>query len=118
MKVISYSLWGTKPLYLHGAIVNARQIQEHFPDWTMWVYHDSTVPWETLNELRKFEHVKLIQVNDESYGMFWRFRPLFDPDLDAVLVRDTDSRFTWRDVRCVNEWLESPYRLSVIRDHL
>lgn len=117
MKVISYSLWGTKALYLHGALVNARQVQEHFPGWEMRVYHDSTVPWETLNELRKFEHVKLIQVNDGSYGMFWRFRALFEPGLEAVLVRDLDSRITWRDVRCVKEWLESPYRLSVIRDH-
>jgi hypothetical protein len=49
--------------------------------------------------------------------MFWRFRPLFEDDLDAVLIRDLDSRITWRDVRCVNEWLASPYRLSVIRDH-
>ena len=117
MKVISYSLWGTKALYLHGALVNARQVQEHFPGWEMRVYHDSSVPWETLESLRKFEHVKLVQVNDDSYGMFWRFRPLFEPDLEAVLVRDLDSRITWRDVRCVKEWLESPFRLSVIRDH-
>lgn len=117
MKVISYSLWGSKPLYLHGALVNARQVQEHFPGWNMWVYHDNSVPRETLDSLEKFEHIKLFEVTDGSYGMFWRFMALFEPNLDAVLVRDLDSRITWRDVRCVNDWLESPFRLSVIRDH-
>ena len=118
MKVISYSLWGTHPLYLHGALVNAKQMLEHFPGWQMRVYHDSSVPQETLDSLGKFEHVKLIEVTDGSYGMFWRFRALFEEGLDAVLIRDTDSRFSWRDVRCVTEWLESPLRLSVIRDHM
>lgn len=117
MKLISYSLWGSKPLYLHGAIVNAKQIREHFPDWHVRVYHDNTVPQETLDQLLEFENIKLVEVTDGTYGMFWRFRALFEPGLDAVLVRDFDSRITWRDVRCVNEWLESPYRLSVIRDH-
>ena len=83
----------------------------------MRIYHDKTVPTETLDQLRTFGHVKLVDVNDGSYGMFWRFRALFEPDLEAVLIRDLDSRITWRDVRCVTEWLEGPYRLSVIRDH-
>lgn len=117
MKVISFSLWGSKPLYLHGALVNARQVHEYFPEWKMRVYHDDSVPQDTLDTLSTFEHVKLILVRDGTYGMFWRFRALFEPGLDAVLIRDLDSRITWRDVRCVNEWLASPYRLSVIRDH-
>jgi hypothetical protein len=117
MKLISYSLWGSKPLYLHGALVNAKQVREHFPEWHMRIYHDDTVPSDVLEQLRQFGHVKLVQVNDGSYGMFWRFRALFEPNLDAVLIRDLDSRITWRDVKCVSEWLESPYRLSVIRDH-
>lgn len=117
MKVISFSLWGSKPLYLHGARVNARQVQDYFPDWKMRVYHDDSVPQETLDALKQFGHVKLVPVRDGSYGMFWRFRALFEPGLEAVLIRDLDSRITWRDVRCVHEWLASPHRLSVIRDH-
>lgn len=117
MKVISFSLWGSKPLYLHGALVNARQVQEYLPDWTMRIYHDTSVPQKTLDELRQFKHIKLIQVHDGSYGMFWRFRALFEPGLEAVLIRDLDSRITWRDIRCIDEWLTSPHRLSVIRDH-
>lgn len=117
MKVISFSLWGSKPLYIHGALVNARQTKEFFPDWSVRIYYDDTVPPETIEELSHFDHIKLIKVNDGTYGMFWRFRPLFEDNLEAVIVRDLDSRLSWRDVRCVKEWLESPYRLSVVRDH-
>lgn len=117
MKVISFSLWGSKSLYNHGAIVNAEQTKEFFPDWSVRIYHDDTVPQTTLDALSLFGHVKLIKVHDRTYGMFWRFRPLFEDNLEAVMIRDLDSRITWRDARCVKEWLESPYRLSVIRDH-
>jgi hypothetical protein len=117
MKVISYSLWGDKLLYLHGALVNAAQTKEFFPDWDMWIYYDDSVPIETIQKLQEFSHITCIRVDDGSYGMFWRFRALFENDLEAVLIRDLDSRITWRDVRCVTEWMESPFRLSVIRDH-
>lgn len=114
-KIISFSLWGTRDLYLHGALVNAKDTYRFFPDWSVRIYHDDTVPKETLDRLAEWPHVKLIKVLNGSYGMFWRFEPLFENAV--VIIRDLDSRFTWRDVRCVNEWLGSGKKLSVIRDH-
>ena len=114
-KIISFSLWGTRDIYLHGALVNAEQTAKYFPGWSVRVYHDSSVPQETLNALSKWAHVKLILVTDGSYGMFWRFRPMFEDVI--VIVRDFDSRITWRDVRCVDEWLATDKKLHVIRDH-
>ena len=114
-KIISFSLWGTRDLYLHGALVNAKQTAEYFPGWSVRIYHDDTVPTETLTTLSEWPHVKLIRVTDKTYGMFWRFRALFEEAI--VLVRDLDSRITWRDVRCVDEWLATDKTLHVIRDH-
>lgn len=114
-KIISFSLWGNRDIYLHGALVNAEQTAKFFPGWKVHIYYDATVPQETLTKLAKWPHIKLIKVADGSYGMFWRFEPLFQNA--TVLVRDLDSRITWRDVKCVNEWLESGKTLSVIRDH-
>ena len=54
MKVISYSLWGDKLLYLHGALVNAAQTKEFFPDWDVWIYYDDSVPIETIQKLQEF----------------------------------------------------------------
>jgi hypothetical protein len=114
-KIISFSLWGTRDLYLHGALVNAKQTAEYFPGWSVRIYHDDTVPQATLDALAKWDHITLIKVTDGSYGMFWRFRPLFEDAI--VIVRDFDSRITRRDVRCVDEWLASDKKLHVIRDH-
>ena len=55
--------------------------------------------------------------SDGTYGTFWRFRPLFESQHERVLVRDIDSRITWRDVRCVNEWIDSGKKFLMIRDH-
>lgn len=116
-KIISYSLWGNVAMFSYGALANALQCKEHFPDWTMRVYHDDSVPLRVLECLKKL-NVDLVHVErDGTYGTFWRFRPLFESGHERVLVRDVDSRITWRDVRCVNEWVESGKKFLVIRDH-
>ena len=46
----------------------------------------------------------------------WRFEDLFIKDA-AVIVRDADSRFTQREVDCVNEWIASDKDFHIIRDH-
>lgn len=114
-KIISFSLWGSRDIYLHGALVNAKQTAEYFPGWSVRIYHDDTVPHATLDALATWKHITLIKVTDGSYGMFWRFAPLFEEAI--VLVRDLDSRITWRDVQCVDEWLATDKKLHVIRDH-
>jgi hypothetical protein len=114
-KIISFSLWGARDLYLHGALVNAKQTAEYFPGWSVRIYHDDTVPQMTLDALATWKHITLVKVTDGSYGMFWRFRPLFEDAI--VIIRDLDSRITWRDVRCVDEWLATDKKLHVIRDH-
>ena len=116
-KIISYSLWGSRPMFLHGAVVNAKQCREFFPDWKVRIYHNSSVPDSLLVTLRELG-VDTIHVEPKgTYGTFWRFRPLFEEGIEHVLVRDVDSRITWRDVRCVNEWLETGKKYMVIRDH-
>jgi len=49
--------------------------------------------------------------------MFWRFLPASDPDMDILIVRDTDSRLGLRERLAVNEWLESGKNFHIMRDH-
>lgn len=103
-------------MFLYGALVNAFQCKEHFPDWTMRVYYNDSVPKPVIDSLKSLG-VELVRVErDGTYGTFWRFRPLFE-NHERVLVRDVDSRITWRDVKCVDEWVESGKRFLLIRDH-
>ena len=36
MQLITFSLFGDKPLYCVGAVENARLAKEIYPDWTAW----------------------------------------------------------------------------------
>ena len=116
-KIISYSLWGSRPMFLHGAVVNAQQCREFFPDWKVRIYHNSSVPESLLVTLRDLGVDTIHVESNGTYGTFWRFRPLFEEGIERVLVRDVDSRITWRDVRCVNEWLDSGKKFLNIKDH-
>lgn len=105
-------------MFLYGALVNTFQCKEYFPDWTMRLYYDDSVPKEFIDKLKTLENVEFVHVEkDGTYGTFWRFLPLFEKDVDMVLVRDVDSRINWRDARCVEEWVDSGKKCLIVRDH-
>lgn len=115
---ISMSLYGNNPKYLQGAIENARLRKAIYPKWTLVVFYDRKVPREILDELASLS-VELI--SGESLGisnpMMWRFLPVFTPGFKRVIIRDSDSRFTSREARAVDEWVNSGRSLHIMRDH-
>jgi hypothetical protein len=119
MKIISVSLWGDNPRYSIGAITNAKIAQTLFPDWRYRVYFGSSVPVRYKDELKELENVDIIDVDETKwgYGMFWRFEALFESEHNIMLCRDSDTRLIEREKRCVDEWLASNKKFSVIRDH-
>ena len=48
---------------------------------------------------------------------FWRFLPACDPAVELLLVRDTDSPVTPREVAAVDQWLASGMEVHIMRDH-
>lgn len=122
MNVISFSLYGDNPIYTIGAIKNAQLAKIHFPEWTVRVYHDNTVPSDILNQLRDLDvHLhEMINDNPNKGGFLrsiWRFIPLFDSDVIYFISRDCDSRLSERDRIAVNEWITSGKRFHIVRDH-
>lgn len=112
-KVVSFSLWGNNPRYIEGAIKNCFLSAKYYPDWECRIYVE-----ESLHHLLKGIPAKIISpLVQWKNGRFWRFLPAFESDVDVVISRDCDSRIGEREVRCVNEWLESGKKLHVIRDH-
>jgi hypothetical protein len=57
MRYISYSLWGDNELYNIGMVKNAEQVPKIYPGWQMIVYHDNSVPKETIDKLTEMEVV-------------------------------------------------------------
>jgi hypothetical protein len=50
-------------------------------------------------------------------GMFWRFYPASEEDVDVMVSRDCDSRLSNREKQAVDEWLNSGKGFHIMRDH-
>ena len=118
-KVISFSLWGDNPNYVIGAVLNADIAEKEWPDWICRFYIAPTVPDGIIKELESRDNVEVVRMDeDESWnGMFWRFYPASDPDVDVAIFRDTDSYIHIRDKAAVEEWIESDKDFHIMRDN-
>lgn len=126
MKIISFSLWGDKPLYNVGAIENIKLAKEYCPDWKCRFYVDNTVYTDTLNKIENNgAEVVVVQKPlggnadfEKPYrGMFWRFLPADDKDVEAFVSRDCDSRISPRELSAVGEWMDSDKCFHTMHDH-
>lgn len=117
MKYLSFSLWGDKPIYNVGTIRNAELWKEIYPEWKMVVYYDNTAPIETINSLITLGVKTIDMTETNTYGPFWRFFVVSEPDCEYAIFRDSDSRISIREKMAVDEWIESGKTLHVMRDH-
>lgn len=119
MKVISFSLWGDSPKYNVGAIRNLELAHKIYPDWTPRFYVGESVPSKTLMTLAEIGGCQIVHMPEEGNwtGMFWRFEPASEADVEAMISRDCDSRLSLREAEAVHEWLESTCKCHIMRDH-
>ena len=118
-KVISFSLWGDKKIYTVGAIRNAQLAMELYPGWQCRYYIGRSVPNIVVEELKSYPNTELVEMDTDGswHGMFWRFYPASESDIDIFISRDCDSRLSQREVAAVNEWLRGPKLVHIMRDH-
>jgi len=118
-QVISYSLYGQQAKFLVGAIKNAQLAQRFFPGFTVRFYIGNSVPTWCRSTLALFPNVELIPVDEreDSVARLWRFRAIFDPEVNVVLSRDADARLSYREALAHQEFMDSQYDFHIIRDH-
>lgn len=119
MKYITYSLWGDNKVYTYGIIENVLDARKYYEGWIVRVHYNDTIPQNVVDWLKIQDNVETIHHpgnKTKASNTMWRFEDLFIKDA-TVIVRDADSRFTQREVDCVNEWLESDKDFHIIRDH-
>jgi len=119
MNVVSFSLWGSEPKYVIGALRNAELLPAVYPGWQGRFYCGSSVPDAALSELAAMPQVEVVRMDaaGDWRAMFWRFYPASEPDVAVMLSRDTDSRLNRRERAAVDEWLASDRDFHVMRDH-
>lgn len=117
--VVSFSLWGSNPVYNHGLEENIKLIRELLPGFQTWVFCTKDILPSTRTFCLETPLVKLIE-RDETPGFYctsWRFEPMFDSEVDVCLSRDADSRITRREVAIVMDWIQSSrHTFQIIRD--
>jgi hypothetical protein len=115
---ISYSLYGSDPKYLHGAVKNAEGVRLFYPGWTSVFYCGKDVPRSTRQRLIE-EGAKVIDSTDlpDGQGPLWRFQAAYLTDAELVIFRDTDSRLSVREAELVKQWVHSGKDIHIIRDH-
>ncbi len=128
-KIISYSIWGNNPVYWKGAIENIKLSSDIYPGWINRFYIDKNCDSDLINTIVG-DNVEVVLVETsllgETYngtyahshqGMFWRFLPAEDKDVDIFISRDCDCRLSNREYRAVQEWIESGEKFHIMRDH-
>jgi hypothetical protein len=120
--LICYSLYGNNPKYTHNMIINAQLAKKIYNGWTVRVYYDDTVGRDIIDKLSEFDNVELIRAeplcrNQGHERMMWRFYPVNEDGVRAIISRDADSWLSFREAYLVNEWLSSSKSAHIIRDH-
>lgn len=118
--VIAFSLWGDNPVYVTGAIVNARIAPHIYTGWTTRFYVDDSVPADAQDLLRE-AGAQVVRITDPALAKIrpmWRFLASDDPEVDFFLCRDADSRLNVQEFLAVQDWLASGASFHLMRDHL
>ena len=114
-KLVSMSLYGDKPMYHMGAIMNAKLMPEIYPGWTLRIYAEQGYDYSELKRLGA-EIIPMHQSRGSS-GMFWRFMAAFDVTAERVIFRDADSRINVREACAVEAWIRSGKDAHCMHDH-
>ena len=118
-KVISFCLFGLDSRYVEGAVKNVQLAKQYMPDWECWFYVPRNYPNEITQRLEEAGNAVIKYIQHPSNFIFTMFRFLVfaDPSVDIAIVRDADSRISAREIKCVEEWIESGLDFHVIKDH-
>jgi hypothetical protein len=118
MILVSFSLYGTAPKYMVGALRNAELIQDFGSEWQSVFYLGAEIPIDVETALQT--HGAVTRRWDPTWhknGMFWRFRAVQEFNYDFVIFRDVDSRISDREIVALKQWFKSGKLLHIMRDH-
>ena len=118
LKVLSYSLYGHKPVYTEMLLMNLSAAQVLYPGWQVWVYVDGTVPAQVRVRLQAggARVIEVSAADQKLPGTMWRFLAVEDPAVEIAAFRDADSYLTPREVACVSAWLAAGTAVHAMRD--
>jgi hypothetical protein len=116
--LISFSLYGEQPIYLNGALQNAKTIPDFYPGWDIVFYVTKDVPKNITKQLENAGSIiKVIDGPSDHRASLYRYLAINMLDYERVIFRDCDSRPNEREVAAVDEWIKSNKKFHIMRDH-
>ena len=118
-KIIAFSLFGSHPRYLRGALQNVLVARTLYPGWICRVTVDDSVD-ATFRAVMAEEGADMIMDisgdEDVRHRLCRRFLVADDPEVGYYMVRDCDSVVSPREAAAVSEWLDSGLAFHAMRD--
>ncbi len=118
-KIIAFSLFGSHPRYLRGALQNVIVARTLYPGWTCRFIVDDSVD-STFLAVMAEEGAEIVHDTsgdeDVRHRLCRRFLVADDPEVGYFMVRDCDSVVSPREAAAVAEWLGSGLPFHAMRD--
>lgn len=118
-QIIAFTLFGSDPRYLRGALHNVLAARDLYPGWTCRFYVDDSVDATFLNVIGA-EGAELVRDasgnRDLRHLLTRRFQVADDKTVGRFMVRDCDSVVNPREAAAVNEWVQSGLPFHAMRD--
>ena len=116
-RVIGFSLWGSHPRYLRGALHNALLAPRLYPGWTCRFFVEPAVDGALRDALCEAgAEVVVDPRTDLPHRLCRRFEVADDPEVGLFVSRDCDSVISEREALAVAEWIASGKRFHIMRD--
>ena len=118
-KIISFSLYGNKPNFQTGAVVNVLEAKRLYPNWKCRFY---TTDDEGICNQLEYLGAEIVRMDghwlDQGYyyGSLWRFLAIDDADI--CIFRDADSIVSEKEVGAVNQWISTDKQWHIMHDHV
>ena len=106
-KIFAISVWGDQLKYVVGAYKQMYLAKYYYPDFERWLFTDEPARYKI--------DATVIKMPKNTDGQFWRFFAAMENAF--ILIRDADSRITFREVAAVTEFSLSAKKYHIIRDH-
>jgi hypothetical protein len=119
LRLVSFVVFGAERLYTRGAEENARLLPLVYPGWTGRFYVGDDVP-PAVSEALAAAGSQVVPFARSGWpgrsAQLLRFHPCGEVGVDAVIVRDADSRINPREAAAVREWLASGRRFHFMHE--
>ncbi len=117
MHVFSFCIYGNGENYYRGLRENLKLIQEHYPDWHIFIYCGNDAREDFLLPMRSHPNTHWFYTGCAgASNMTWRFFAIDQPGVESMHVRDADSRCHTRDRWCIDNFMKSDHLAYTIRD--